>query len=43
MNKICKSMEENNQQQWLHERKENFPKGFMIAAVFCYEGKLQLK
>lgn len=36
-------MEDKNPTKCVHESKENFPKGFIIVAVFCYKGKLKLK
>lgn len=29
--------------KWVRECKRNFPKGFFIAARFCYYGKLKLE
>lgn len=36
-------MKKNPPMKWVPECKEQFPKPFLIAAGFCYKGKLKLK
>ena len=35
--------EKNDHTKWLCQCTEKFPKGFMIVARFCYNGKLKIK